>query len=102
RMECFEAAFHDTRSQCRPSPHRARDAPEVLCSEVLKLKQIAEQLSRAFGDDDRIRLGNTLQPGREIGCLAHDPALLSLARSNEVADNDNPGGNANARLQRNR
>ena len=70
-----------------------------LCSEVLQLEQIAEELSRALGDDDRIRLGNALQPCREVRRLADDAALLRLARSDQIADHDQSGRNADAGLQ---
>ena len=43
-----------------------------------------------------------LQARCEIGCLAHDSAFLCFARSYKVTDNNKPGGNANARLQRDR
>jgi hypothetical protein len=64
------------------------DALKVLWSEVLKLEQIAEQFSRALGDDDRVRFGNPLQSRRDVGCLADDAALLRLSRSDQIADND--------------
>ena len=69
-------------------------------SEVLQLEQIAEKLSRALGDDDRVRLGDPLQARREVRRLADDAALLRLTRSDQVADDDQPGRNADAGLQR--
>ena len=102
RVQCLEAAFRRTRPQRRPGPHRPGDALEVLCPEVLKLEQIAEKSSRAFGDDHHVRLGDPLQARREVRRLADDAALLRLARSDQVADHDQPGGNADARLQRER
>ena len=65
-----------------------------------KLEEIAEKPSRALGDDDRVRLGDALQARREVRRLADDAALLRLARSDQVADHDQPGGNADAGLQR--
>ena len=41
-----------------------------------------------------------LQARREVRRLADDAALLRLARSNQVADDNEPGGNADAGLQR--
>ena len=78
------------RSQRRPGPHRPGDALEVFWSEVLKLEQIAEKLSRAFCDDDHVRLGNALQARGEVRRLADDAALLRLTRSDQVADYDQP------------
>ena len=59
-----------------------------LAPRSCKLKQIAEQLSRALGDDDRVRLGNALQPCRKVRRLADNAALLRLARSDQIADYD--------------
>ena len=42
-----------------------------------KIKEIAEELSRALSDDDRVRLGNALQTCREVRCLTDDRLLLS-------------------------
>ena len=43
RMQSLKAAFHRTRPQCSPGPHRPGDALEVLWPEVLKLEQIADK-----------------------------------------------------------
>src|ERR1700688_880547 len=42
RMERLEAAFHHGWSQRRPGSRRSRNTLDVLCSEVLKLEQVAE------------------------------------------------------------
>ena len=68
--------------------------------EVLELEEIAEKFSRALGDDHRVRLGDPLQARREVRRLADNAALLRLARSDQVADDDEPGGNADTGLQR--
>ena len=51
-------------------------------------------------DDDHVRLGDPLQARREVRRLADDAALLRLPRSDQVADHDQPGRNADAGLQR--
>ena len=94
----------------RPSAELARSAAQARTGpamplrsfgpEVLKLEQIAEKLSRALGDDNHVRLGDALQARREVRRLADDAALLRLARSDQVADHDQPGGNADTGLQR--
>ena len=99
RVQCLEAAFRRTRPQRRPGSHRPGDTLEVLRPEVLELEQIAEELPGAFGDDHRVRLGDPLQTRRKVRRLADDAALLRLSRSDQVADDDQSGGNANAGLQ---
>ena len=68
-------------------------------SEVLKLEQIAEELSRALGDDHAVRLGNALQARRKVRRLADDCLLLRSARPDQVADDHQPGRNADTGLQ---
>ena len=100
RVQRLEAAFRGTRPQRRPGPRRPGDALEVLRPEVLKLEQIAEQPARALGDDDRVRLGDRLQARREVRRLADDAALLRLPRSDQVADDDQPGRDPDPHVQR--
>ena len=100
RVQGLEAAFRRTRPQRRPGPHRPGDALEVLGPEVLQLEQIAEKFSRGLGNDHHVRLGDPLQARREVRRLADDAALLRLARSDQVADDDQPGRDADTGLQR--
>ena len=65
----------------------------------LQLEQIAEKLSRALGDDDHVRLGDALQTRREVRRLADDAALLRFARSDQIADDDQPGRDPDTGLQ---
>ena len=105
-MHRLEAAFRRTRPQGREGTYRPGDALEVLCPEVLKLEEITEQPSRALGNDHHVRLGNPLQARREVRRLADDAALLRFPRTDQVADDDQAGRDAdtclqgNARLQR--
>jgi hypothetical protein len=55
RVDSLEAAFHRTRPQYRPGSLWPCDTFQVLRPQVLKLKQIAYELSRAFRDNDHIR-----------------------------------------------
>jgi hypothetical protein len=59
---------------------------EVLCSEVLKVEEIANELPSTFGKHDCVRLSNTLQASRKVRRLAYDCLLLGSARANQVAD----------------
>ena len=99
-MQGLETAFRRTRPQRRAGPHRPGDTLEVLRSEVLKLEQIAEKPARALGYDDCVRLGDALQARRQVRRLTDNAALLRLARSDQVADNNEPGRNADTGLQR--
>ena len=99
RVERLEAALYRTRPQRCPGPHRSGDALEVLGPEVLQLEQITEKFSCAFGDDHAVRLGDPLQTRRQVRRLADDAALLRLSSSDQVADDNEPRGNADAGLQ---
>src|SRR5262249_1530454 len=61
--------------------------------------EIAEKSTRAVTDDDHVRLGNLLQPRREIWRLANDAVLLRLPPADEIADDDQPGRNSDTGLQ---
>src|SRR4029077_15283961 len=75
-MQRFEPAFHRTCAQYRPGVHRPGDALEVVCPEVFQLEQVAEELSRTFGNNHRVRFRNALQARRKVGCLTDDAAFL--------------------------
>jgi hypothetical protein len=51
-----------------------------LCAEVLQVEEIAEQFSCVLSDDDRVRLGDSLQARRKVWSLAHDHLFLSRTR----------------------
>src|SRR5262245_27645725 len=94
----LEAALSRTWSDCDPGSDRFGEALQSMGAKVLNLEQVAKELSRAFGNDDAIRLGDTLQSRGNIRGLPHDAALLSLARPDQVADDNKPSGNADASL----
>ena len=95
----------------RPSAELARNAAQARTGPAIplrsfaprssKLEQIAEELAGSFGDDHHVRLGDPLQTRREVRRLADDAALLRLSRSDQVADDDQSGGDTNAGLQGN-
>jgi hypothetical protein len=100
RMQCFEAAFDQRWSQDSPGSHRLGDALDVFGSEVLKIEQIAEKFARALRDDDHVRFGDALQTRGNIRGLTDNRLLLSGTRSDQVANDDQAGGNTHSRLQR--
>ena len=100
RVQGVKAAPHGTRPQRSPGPCRPGDPLKVPGPEVLHLEEIAEQPSRAVGDDDGTRLGQSLQARREVWRLADDRLLLCSTRADQVADHDKPGGDADPHLQR--
>jgi hypothetical protein len=80
-MEGLEAAFHRRRSKGDPGSHGPRYAFEVLCSEVVKLEQIADELPGALRNDHAVRLCNSLQACRKVRRFAYDCLLLRRARA---------------------
>jgi len=61
--------------------------------EILDLEQCADLPAGALGNNERARLGQHLQPGRQVRRLADDPAFLRRAGTDQVADDDEPAGN---------
>src|SRR5262249_48379979 len=79
--------------------HRCGDALYLNGAEIAVFEQIADQPASACGDNDGIRLGERLQTGREVRCFADDRLLLRRALADQIADDDEPRGNAGARSQ---
>ena len=95
----LEPARDDARTQHLPGRHRRGDALDLDGAEIAVLEEIADQPARARGDDDRVRLGQGLQPGGEVRRLADDRLLLRRAFADQIADDHQPGGDPDARLQ---
>ena len=77
----------------------AADALHLDRTEIAILEQIADQPAGARGDDYRVRLRQGLQPGGEVRRLPDDRLLLRRALPDQIADDDQPGGNPDARLE---
>ena len=89
----------DARTQHLPSRHRLGDALDLDGAEIAVVEQIADQPPRARGDHDSVRLGQRLQPGGEVRRLADDRLLLRRALADQIADDHEPGGDADPRLE---
>ncbi len=77
----------------------AGETLQVLRAEVAQLEQIADLPTGRGGDDDRVGLGQRLQPRREVRRLADHRLLLRRAGADQVADDGKPGGDADAQPQ---
>ena len=95
----LEPALHRARTQHLPSRHRRGDALDLDGAEIAVLEEIADQPARARGDDDRVRLGQGLQPGGEVRRFADDRLLLRRAFADQIADDHQPSGDPDARLE---
>ena len=67
---------------------------------ILKLKQIAQKLSCALGDNRSIRLSDSLELRGDVRRLANDAALVRAFRIAHIADDHEARGNPDPRLQR--
>jgi hypothetical protein len=76
-----------------------RSALQVLCSQILKLEQIADELSRVLRNDHAVRLGNALQARCKVWRLADNSLLLRSARTDQIADDYQSRCDAYARPQ---
>ena len=63
------------------------------------LEEIADQPACARGDHHRVRLGQGLQAGGQVRRFADDRLFLRRAFADQIADNHQPGGDPDARLQ---
>ena len=71
----------------------------VTAPEIAVVEKIANQPPRAFCDQHRVRRRHFLQAGCEVRRLADNPALLRLARADQIADDDEAGGDADPARQ---
>ena len=100
RVQRLEPAFLRTLAESRIGARRPGDALELLRAEVAELEQVAEQPTRALGDDDAVGRGDRLQPRGEVWRVADDASLLRLPRTQEIADDHDSGRDAHAHMQR--
>src|SRR5215472_13056012 len=99
RSQCLETVIDTARAKHLPDLHRFSETFKPRCAQIAKLEQLAEQAASAHGNDDCIRLGEGLQPRGKVRCLANDRLLLRRAFANQIANDYEPGGDADARLQ---
>src|SRR5207237_747544 len=62
-------------------------------------EKIADQLPRLRPDHDRVGVGKSLQAGGEVRRLTHDAALLPFAGSDQIANDDLSGADADTNPQ---
>ena len=95
----LEPARDGARPQHLPSRHRRGDALELDHAEIAVVEEIADQPARGCGDDDRIRLGERLQTSGEVWRLANYRLFLRRTFADQIADDHQPGGDPDARLE---
>ncbi len=79
---------------------RLGEALETGRAEVGQLEQAADQAPGRLADDDAARVGERLEPGREVRGLADHRAFLRLAFAHQLADHHQPGRDPDPRRQR--
>jgi hypothetical protein len=75
---------------------RLGEALDRLPAEVAQPEQVADQAAGGAGEDDLPGFRKSLQARREVGGLARDRLLLRRALADHIADDDKPGGDADA------
>src|SRR6516162_11163769 len=90
-MHRLEPALDTALANHLEGVHRLRKALHLDGAQIVALEEIPEQLPCLRPDHDRAGFGKRLQAGGKVRRLAHDPALLSIAGSDQIADNDLPG-----------
>ena len=75
---------------------RLGEALQRLPAEVAQPEQVADQAAGGAGEDDLPGFRKSLQARREVGGLADHRLLLRRAHADQIADDDKPGGNADA------
>jgi hypothetical protein len=65
----------------------------------VQVEHVAHKLTRRLTDQDGVRCGERLQARRQVRRLADDRVLLRGSGPDDLADNDQAGGDADACLQ---
>jgi hypothetical protein len=82
-----------------PSRQRHINPFDLDSAEIAIFEQIADEPSRTGSDDDRIRLGQALQPRSQVWRLSDDRLLLRRAFADQIADHHQPGRDPDPGLQ---
>src|SRR5215475_15590071 len=98
-MHCVEAALYRIWPERRECSHRTVDPLKLLRSKVPQLEEITEKPERGICNHDHVWFGNALKPGCKVRCLANDGLLLRSAGADQVANDHQPGCDANPSLQ---
>ena len=92
----LEAAFGHGDALDHEGLDRLGKALRCLPAEVAQPEQVADQAAGGAGEDDLPGLRQSLQARREVGGLADHRLLLRRALADQIADDDKPGGDADA------
>ena len=95
----FEAAIDRARGYHSPDRHRVAEASDGHAPESEILEEPPDEAAGATVDDHRVRFGQRLKPRGQIGGLTDHLMLLRCALPDEIADDHQPGGNANSHSQ---
>ena len=101
-MQCLEAALDGAPAHHARGHHRRAQALDLDRTQIRVLEQTAGQPPRARRDDHGPRLSQRLQPRREVRCLADHRLFLRGTLADQIADDRQPGGDADPHLQRRR
>jgi hypothetical protein len=66
---------------------------------VAALEEIANHPARARGDNDCVRVRQSLQAGGEVRGFTDNRLLLRRSFAYQIADDDQPGGDPDSRLE---
>src|SRR6516225_8839873 len=90
----LEPAFGYGDAFDREGLNRLGKALDRLAPEVAQPEQVADQAAGGAGEDDLPGFRESLQTCREVGGLADHRLLLRRALADQIADDNQPGGNA--------
>jgi hypothetical protein len=92
----LEAAFRHGNGLDREGFDRLGEALHCLAAELAQPEKVADQAAGGAGEDDLPGFGKSLQARCKVGGLPDHRLLLRRALADQIADHDQPGGNADA------
>src|SRR5215471_19212640 len=100
RTQCLKAADDPALADHTPGRLWFGKTGERLRPEILDLEQGPDLSPGAVGNDQGAGPGQRLQAGGEVGRLADHASLLRGTRADQIANDDETGGDANPNVQR--
>src|SRR5262249_10949606 len=92
----LESAFGHGNPLDREGLDRLGEALRYLPAEIAESEQVADEAASGAGKDDLPGFRKSLQARREVWSLADHRLLLRRAFADQIADDDKPGGDADA------
>jgi hypothetical protein len=100
RVLRVKTALHFARARHLPCLHWIGQPLQHHLAQIAVLEQAAREAASGVRNHYLTRLSERLQSGSDVRCLTHDAALLRIALTDQITDDDQSGCNTDPHLKR--